>query len=153
MTRARLRDDSWRHREAVYPLSFILPVQYADIDTLLHVNNVAIARYFQEGRMDLIGRAFGMDCVLQGGGLRELMMVAVTIEHISQSRYPGEVRVMTGVDNVGTSSMTVAQAAFQNDVCIALASTVIVKACDNHSHPFDANEKHSLDLLTLKPRP
>ncbi|MDB5446674.1 MAG: hypothetical protein JWQ97_1991, partial [Phenylobacterium sp.] len=47
---ARLADEAWRLTLEAYPRAVDLRCAYADVDSFQHLNNVALARFFEEGR-------------------------------------------------------------------------------------------------------
>ena len=57
-----------------------------------------------------------------------MLLATITMEFLREGRYPGSVEVATAVTCVGHSSFGLAQAAFQDGGCVALADCVMVKA-------------------------
>ena len=108
-----------------YPLRFAHRTLYSDMDPNRHLNNGAFGRLFEEGRADLHHRI--IDRSASANGLT-LLLATITIEFLREGRYPGSVEVASAVLRVGFSSYVLAQAAFQDGACIALAECVMVKA-------------------------
>jgi acyl-CoA thioester hydrolase len=50
------------------------------------------------------------------------------MEFLRDGRYPGSMEIATAVTRAGQSSFGLAQAAFQDGACVALADCVMVKA-------------------------
>jgi acyl-CoA thioester hydrolase len=124
---SRLAEQAARLDAGRYPARFGYRTLYSDIDPNRHLNNGAFGRLFQEGRADLLHRVFGVS----GTGIPSrpaLLLATITMEFLREGRYPGSVEVATAVTRVGQSSFGLAQAAFQDGACVALADCVMVKA-------------------------
>jgi acyl-CoA thioester hydrolase len=78
-----------------------------------------------------------------------LLLATITIEFLREGRYPGSVEVATGVTRIGTSSFGLAQSAFQNGACIAVADCVMVKAANGLSAPLTGAEREILEGLAF----
>jgi len=107
---------------ARYPLHFEILPRYGDQDPNRHINNVAIAEYFQEGRNRFYRPVRAASDLL---GLRG-MMVGITIDYIAQAYHPDPVQLAVGIAKVGRSSWTFAELALQGGrpVAFALATDV-----------------------------
>lgn len=146
-----LKDDTRRLDLASYPLQFDTRVLYADMDGFRHLNNGATGRYFEEGRADLNIRVFGKECMIDPPAGMQLLFATVTVDFLLQGYYPGVVTVASGLSSLGRSSYVVAQAAFQNGACFALAEAVMVKAIDGRPAPLTDDERAKLVAFTLPP--
>lgn len=120
----RLAEQAGRLDAANYPVRFAYRTLYSDMDPSRHLNNGAFGRLFEEGRADLHHRV--MDISELSGVI--LLLATITIEFLREGRYPGSVEVASAVLRVGGSSYVLAQAAFQDEACVALAECVMVKA-------------------------
>lgn len=125
---SRLAEQSARLDVGHYPARFCYRTVYGDMDANRHLNNGAFGRLFEEGRSDLHQRIFGAAAGSGIFGGSTLLLVTITMEFLREGRYPGSVEVATAVMRVGHSSFGLAQAAFQDGGCVALADCVMVKA-------------------------
>jgi acyl-CoA thioester hydrolase len=116
----RLRDIPMRLRPETYPQLLDIRAAYADVDSFQHLNNVALARYFEEGRASLNMEVFGVDAVVRPSGGMQLLFASVTIDYVAQGAYPGMITVATGISAIGRSSFTHCGGLFQTGRCIAL---------------------------------
>lgn len=93
-----------------------------DTDQFGHVNNAAMASFFEAGRMELFAKrpADPVAAKLQ------LVVVRLLINFHKELYYPGEVAIGSIVTRVGRSSFDVAQGLFLGDVCIAAAEATCV---------------------------
>ena len=121
---SRLAEQVGRLDIGNYPVRFAYRTLYSDMDPNRHLNNGAFGRLFEEGRADLHHRV--MDVPAADGLI--LLLATITVEFLREGRYPGLVEVASAVLRVGSSSYVLAQAAFQDAACVALAECVMVKA-------------------------
>jgi len=145
-----LQEDPARLDIANYPLRYTSRVLFADMDGFRHLNNVAIARFFEEGRAACSIEAFGMDSMLNPGDGRIMLLASNIIDYIAQAYYPGEVEVGTALLRVGNSSFLLGQAAFQNGKCFALANGTTVKALHDKAAPLTEEERAQLQRFAFR---
>jgi acyl-CoA thioester hydrolase len=145
-----LHDDPARLDIGNYPLRYTSRVLFADMDGFRHINNVAIARFFEEGRAAGIIEAFGLDSLLNPPEGRTMLLASNAIDYIAQAYYPGDVEVGSSILRVGSSSFLLAQAAFQNDKCFALANGTMVKALHDKADPLTKEERTQLLRFAFK---
>lgn len=109
---------------ATYPVITQVATRFDDLDILGHVNNVATAVLFEEGRV-----RFNRDAGLQAlrGGLR-VMVVGLQIEFAAEIHHPDPVEVRTGTLAIGRTSFTIGQVARQNGRSVAYAHATLVFA-------------------------
>jgi acyl-CoA thioester hydrolase len=145
---SRLAGQAARLHASNYPLRFAYRSLFGDMDANRHLNNGAIGRVFEEGRADLNRRVFGPTTAEPTNEV-SLLLATITVDFLAQSRYPGAVEVATAVTQIGGTSYVLAQAAFQNSACIALASSVMVTAADGRPVPLAEAERDALAELML----
>jgi len=142
----RLAGQAGRLDAGNYPVRFAYRTLYGDLDPNGHLNNGAFGRLFEEGRADLHHRV--MDIPAANGLI--LLLATITIEFLREGRYPGSVEVASAVLRVGGSSYVLAQAAFQDGACVALADCVIVKASRDGPVPLTEAERALLAGLAFR---
>ena len=142
----RLAGQAGRLDAESYPVRFAYRTLYSDMDPNRHLNNGAFGRLFEEGRADLHHRV--MDIPAANGLI--LLLATITIEFLREGRYPGSVEVASAVLRVGGSSYVLAQAAFQDGACVALADCVIVKASRDGPVPLTETERELLAGLAFR---
>jgi acyl-CoA thioester hydrolase len=109
-------------------------IRFGDIDRNDHVNNVTLAQYCEDARIEF------REHVLPGSSLDPAftwVVVAFAISYYASLDYPGTAEIGTRVEAVGRSSFTLAHGIFREDQCIAGATSKLV----------------CLDRETRKPRP
>jgi acyl-CoA thioester hydrolase len=145
----RLAEQTGRLDAGNYPVRFTYRTLYSDMDPNRHLNNGAFGRLFEEGRSDLHHRVVGMSGGPAANGLI-LLLATITMEFLREGRYPGSVEVASAVLRVGGSSYVLAQAAFQDQACIALADCVMVKASPGGPVPLTGTERDLLAGLAFR---
>ena len=110
------RRDSFRHWSPV-------TIRFGDQDSLAHVNNVALAQYFEVGRT-----AYVYDMIRKAGaeGRVEFILARVVIDFLRELHYPGAVEVGSRLTRLGTKSLTTGYGIFRGDECIATSEAVNV---------------------------
>lgn len=139
----RLAEQADRLDAGNYPSRFTYRTLYSDMDTNRHLNNGAFGRLFEEGRSDLHHRIIDRSVTSEEANGR-ILLAAITIEFLREGRYPGSVEVGSAVLGVGGSSYVLAQAAFQDGACVALAECVVVKASRDGPVPLTETDRSLL---------
>ena len=142
----RLAGQAGRLDAGNYPVRFAYRTLYSDMDPNRHLNNGAFGRLFEEGRADLHHRILNISAA--NGQI--LLLATITIEFLREGRYPGSVEVASAVLRVGGSSYVLAQAAFQDQACVALADCVMVKASRDGPVPLTETERELLAGLAFR---
>jgi len=108
-----------------------LPVFYGDLDPNWHVNNVAMGRFFEHGRV-VAHRETGLDDAARPG---HFLSVRVAIDYLHEALF-GTLHVRSRFVRVGTSSFTVEQAVWQEGRAVAVAEVVLVHVIDKVAAPL-----------------
>lgn len=132
--RGMAKPDPFRCSPANYPFEIEIGTRYGDLDTNGHLNNVAIARFFEDARVRFQA---GLAPREGEAGARGLV-AAVHVDYLAEGFYPAPVVVTAGIGGIGTSSWRVFEAAFQEGRCIAVCDTVFVRLQDGRPAPIDA---------------
>ena len=98
-------------------------LRYGDTDRQGHVNNAVYATYFETGRVLHLQEALG-DLTERTS---ESVLASITIDYLREVHWPGEVRIASGVERVGTTSVTMIQDLFFEDELRAWARSVVVQ--------------------------
>ncbi|MBB6124290.1 acyl-CoA thioesterase [Sphingobium subterraneum] len=116
------KPEPWRQDATAYPVITTVPLRYSDLDTMGHVNNVAMASIFETARVHL-HHLLGQHPVDLG---TRWLVAAVYINYLREAHPPQDMIVRSAIGHIGHSSWTLFHAAFQNDVCVATGDTVMV---------------------------
>jgi acyl-CoA thioester hydrolase len=137
----RLQDRS------IYPHWCSDTVRFCDQDAAGHINNVAICAYMETARLTFM-RDMGMMAPREDE-LRGIS-AGMTVSFLAESHWPGKIELGTGVLKVGTSSITVASAAFKDELCIAAAEMTVVRLKGKTPHPIAGPFREALEKYRLK---
>ena len=112
------RRDTYRHWSEV-------TIRFSDQDSLGHINNVALAQYFEVART-----AFVYDVIRMAGPEAErtveFVLARVVIDFRAELHYPGRVEVGARLTRLGNKSMTSGYGIFQGETCFATSEAVNV---------------------------
>jgi acyl-CoA thioester hydrolase len=99
-------------------------IRFCDQDPLGHVNNAAMAAYFEQARVALI---YPLIRAKGGPGL-ELVIARLVIDYLEELSYPGTVEIGSRVARLGTKSLTLAHGIFKDggERCLATAECILV---------------------------
>ena len=137
----RLVVDSYRFRTIIEP-------RFGDMDALRHLNNVALAGIYEEGRLRFTS-TFNHGPI--GDARARPVLAEVRIRYLAEGRYPGALIVGVGVLNIGNSSYVIGQALFQDGGCIGISDVVVVWTEHGRPAPIPDDFRAALKaaLITL----
>jgi acyl-CoA thioester hydrolase len=141
------KPESWRLIPATYPMMKTFQTRFQDMDVNGHLNNVSFAALFESARVKVNESARNWNDV---PSQRRPLIAAVTINYLREGNYPDDVSIGSGIGHIGTASWTIAQAMFQNGVCIASADSVVVFRDASGSAPVPADLRAELELLRVR---
>jgi len=123
-----MKDDPRRHNAAAYPWSLSIPTRFADMDPNRHLNNVAVSRLFEEGRV-----RFHMDMRKTHPeiGHPHFLVAHVAIDYLAEGNYPADTELRLAISHIGSSSYRIAKALFQHGKAFALSDSVLVHRATN----------------------
>ncbi len=113
-----------------YPLRIPVLARYADVDPLWHINNVALAQYYEEARVSTTMKVMDGQHIPTPDGER-ILIAHQSIDYLLEAGYPGTLEVGVGVLRIGRSSFTYGMAMFQEDRCVSVSDAVLVYADAN----------------------
>ena len=122
-----------------FPYLIEIPTRYADVDHLRHVNNIAIAAYYDEARA-----RFTIETVRRAGvtsGMR-VVTVQANVSFLAEVFNPGVIQIGTGISRIGTASYEISQALFQYDRCVGVCVAVFVNAPTSGSKSAPLPDKY-----------
>lgn len=126
---ARLRLDS-------YPFTREVPARFADMDLQRHINNVAIASYYEDGRARLNMRMFGEDLFARLRDFR-LVVLETRTRYLHEAPFPATYRVGVGITRFGRTSYEYGLGLFRDGGdCVGLCDTVMVHMTQSGPTPI-----------------
>jgi len=141
-----MRTDPRRRHLDTYPWSVVLETRFADMDVNRHLNNVAVAQFYEETRV-----RFNVGLRAAHPELQPHYLVGrVEIDYLAEGRYPAPLTAGYGIAAIGKSSFRVAMALFQGDACIGLCDTVMVYRGETGAAPLPQALRAVLGEWVLK---
>lgn len=130
-----------------YPMRSHDKLRYGDTDRQGHVNNAVFSTLLETGRVELL---YDPARPLRPANT-EFVLARVAIDLLAEITWPGTIQIGTGVLRVGTSSVTLEQALYQGDRCVARGESVIVltDATTRRSTPLPPATRDALAGLLL----
>jgi acyl-CoA thioester hydrolase len=105
-----------------FPYRILETLRFADTDRNGHITSSVFAICCQSGRLGLLSDP-----------ARELtppssqfVLARLVLDYRREMHWPGAVEIGTRIERIGRSSLTLAQALFQNDCCVATAQSIAV---------------------------
>jgi acyl-CoA thioester hydrolase len=137
------RFDPARLDAANYPYATSVETRFQDLDPLGHINNVAMAALFENGRVRF-NRELLVERKRRVVGERWLI-ARVEVNYLAEGHFPDPITVASGIGRIGTSSWDIVSAAYQNGACIGLCDTTIVKTNADGSSPIGDEFRSELE--------
>jgi acyl-CoA thioester hydrolase len=137
---------------AGYPFRTEIDVRLADLDFARHVNNAAVAAFYEEVRVRFHVSYFGANTVFNraaGGGV----VAQVSIQYLREIVYGLSITGCAGVAQLGNSSYTLAQALFQGDHCVSEATCVIAQRENGRAELLSEALRSRLSALLVASNP
>lgn len=140
-----LKNEAWRLEPAAYPRHLTLHPRYGDMDVNAHLNNVAIARLFEETRVQTLSALRGHP--VGGGDPSSMMIVHVGIDYLAEGSYPDPIDAGLAVTDIGRTSFRLGLALFQRGRAIALADCAMVNLHDRRPGVIGPDLRAALEGL------
>ena len=117
-----MHSPSMQPRAEDFPHRILETLRFADTDRNGHITSSVFAICCQSGRLGLLSDP-----------ARELtppssqfVLARLVLDYRREMHWPGAVEIGTRIERIGRSSITLAQALFQNGCCVATAQSVAV---------------------------
>lgn len=121
-----MRNDARRRDLAAYPFQIDMAPRFGDMDANRHINNVAIARYYEEGRVRFHWQLRETHPV----GKFRVLVAHVAIDYLGEGHWPQPFKVGVGIVELGGSSYRLGLGLFEGETCLGLCDTVLVHRGD-----------------------
>lgn len=125
MTATMQKPDAARLERSVYPFFHRFEPRFADMDSLGHLNNVRLGEIYEEARVLFLRSALSESRREETTGMA-FVVAGIQFSFLAEGHYPHALEVGGGVSAVGTSSLTLGMALFQQGRCIGTNDVVIV---------------------------
>lgn len=139
------RFDPARLDPASYPYATSVETRFQDLDPLGHINNVALAALFENGRVRF-NRELVWERQNHAQSLRWLI-ARVEVNYLAEGHFPDPIEVASGIGHIGRSSWTILSAAFQSGQCIGLCDSTLVATSPEGAQPISDAFRAELERL------
>jgi acyl-CoA thioester hydrolase len=135
--------DPARLELTTYPVRIAIETQFRDMDIAAHLNNVAIAGYYESARARSNLAMFGNDFFRRSSPY--LMVLAETnLRFLAEGNYPEPTCTGSGIGRIGNSSFVMQQALFQQGACIGLCDCVMVLTAAGKPTRIPEDVRHAM---------
>jgi len=142
-----MKPDPRRLSPETYPLHVTVPTRFRDLDTLGHINNVAIGSFYEEGRAHLNRTVFPAG--MRRKHAMRMLIADVHIAYLAEAHYPGDIIAGAGIIHIGRTSYTIALALFQNGACVGACETVLVNTDGTAPTPIPDEGRAALERYRI----
>ena len=139
-----------RHRldPASYPFHVSVATRFGDLDPVGHVNNVSVARLFEEARFRF---NLAHDCKPPIAGLGAVL-VSIQIDFAGEIFHPADLQIYCGVDRIGRSSWDIHQLATQHGEAVAICGATLVCFGDRRAQPMPTSWRSGMSSVMMRAR-
>lgn len=140
-----MKPEPFRLQRAAYPYFRRVIARFCDMDTEGHLNNVALASFYEDARVSFL-RAAAAD-----GRPFRFVIAQITISYLAEAHYPGDYDVGLGVARFGRTSFGIGCGLFIGDACVGVCDTTQVTIGDGGPIPVPQGLLDFLEAHRLKP--
>ncbi len=135
-----------------YAFSTQVETRFQDLDPLGHINNVAMAALFEQGRVRFNHSYLADPRRLRKEGVRWLI-AQVLLNYVAEGHFPAPVTIASSIGRVGSASWTILSAAFQDGQIIATCDCTIVQTTRDGALPLSDSFRAALAPLLFGAAP
>lgn len=117
-----MKPEPFRLNRAAYPYFRRVIARFSDMDAERHLNNVALAAFYEDGRVSFLHELSGDE---RGKSFR-FVIARISISYLAEAHYPGDYDVGLGVTRFGNTSFDLGAALFIGDKCVGVCDTTQV---------------------------
>ncbi len=129
---------------STYPFHHEIRARFADVDSFGHLNNVAVASYYEDARA-VFNRSELGDVTLAREQGSHFVVARTLIHYLAEARYPGAYQVGLGISRIGTSSLVYSTGLFRDAVCVGLCDAVMVHLTHEGPTPLPPEVREVLE--------
>lgn len=117
-----MKPEPFRLNRAAYPYFRRVIARFSDMDAERHLNNVALAAFYEDGRVSFLHGLAGEE---RGKSFR-FVIANISISYLAEAHYPGDYDVGLGVTTFGRTSFGIGAGLFIGDTCVGVCDTTQV---------------------------
>ena len=132
-----------------YPFACELATRFGDLDTNMHVNNVAMVGLYEEARVRYHA-ASGYHAALGAAGI-VAMVASCTIDYLGQAFYPEPLVFHVGADGLGRTSYQLLQLVTQGERPVGFSRATMVCVSGSQAVPIPELFRDSVKPWMIRP--
>jgi acyl-CoA thioester hydrolase len=140
-----MKPEPFRLRRAAYPYFRRVIARFSDMDAERHLNNVALAAFYEDGRVSFLHGLSGPE---RGTSFR-FVIAHISISYLAEAHYPGDYDVGLGVTTFGNTSFGLGAGLFSGDACVGVCDTTQVVIGERGPMPIPDALRAALDKRLL----
>lgn len=148
-----MKSQAWRHDAAAYPFHTELWPRLTDVDTLQHLNNVALVGLHGEACQRWQRAVLGEAVWRQAEPA--LRTIRLAVDYLAESHYPAPLQAGLRLLQAGPQGFVLAAALFQHGRCVGLYETELAaqQGADRAPLPEAMQQRLAQELATQPPVP
>lgn len=135
-----MKPEAFRLRRAAYPYFRTVPARFGDMDEEGHLNNVALAGFYEEARVSFLRHYLRS----KDGEDFRFVIANMSIGYLAEAHYPGDYDVGVGVSRIGNSSFDLGAGLFLGETCLGVMDTVQVVIANDKPAAIPARLRSAL---------
>lgn len=144
-----MRPEPFRLERSVYPYFRRVIARFSDMDSEGHLNNVALASFYEDGRVSFLRGLTGEE---RRQDFR-FVIANLDISYLAEAHYPGDYDVGLGVTTLGNTSFGLGGALFAGERCVGVCDTTQVVVGEGAPMPLPATLRQALQSRLLRASP
>ena len=125
-----------------YPFQWTIDSTFGDMDIAGHINNIALARYYETGRSRWLLNITDDPTIFKRGF--NTVIAEYTIRFLKEVNFPDQVIVANAVGRIGNSSFSCQQALFVDGSCVGLCDAAMVLSINGKPTPIAGNLREKM---------
>lgn len=140
-----MKPEPFRLHRAAYPYVRRVIARFSDIDSEGHLNNVALASFYEDARVFFLRGLAGNE----RGSMYRFVIAHISISYLGEAHYPGDYDVGLGVTRFGNTSFDIGCGLFVGDACLGVCDTTQVAVGTNGPIAIPATLRAALEKKRL----
>lgn len=132
-----------------YPFHWVIDTSFGDMDAVGHINNVALARYYETARSRWLMEISKNPQFFQSD--LGAVIAEYTIRFLGEVNFPEQITVATAVDRIGNSSFSSVQGIFVNNRCVGLSDASMVFTQGGKPSPIEGEFRRNMEQFFIGP--
>jgi acyl-CoA thioester hydrolase len=131
-----------------YPHRVSVETRFQDLDPLGHINNVAMAGIFENGRVRFNHEI--IRAVERRNAGDRWLVARVELNYLAEAHFPAPIVIGNAIGQIGNRSWQILSAAFQNDQIVGLCDSTLVYQSAQGKAGLDDAFRADLAALRLR---